>query len=58
MSETAAKNTLIYKIFNKEYQNQEAKKCGDQYTNQILENWKKNPNKIINNLRKKDLEST
>ena len=31
MSETAAKNILIYEIFNKEDWEQEAKKCGYRY---------------------------
>ena len=40
ISETAAKNILVYKIFNKESWDQKAKKCDYQYINQILENWR------------------
>ena len=35
-----AKNILVYGVFNKENWEQEAKKCGYRYFNQILENWK------------------
>ena len=38
MPETAAKNTLIYRIFNKENWEQKAKKYDYRYLNQILEN--------------------
>ena len=38
MSETAAKNTLIYRIFDKKNWEQEVKKCSYRYLNQILEN--------------------
>ena len=41
MSEIVAKNILVYKIFNKENWEQEAKKCGYRYSDQVLENWKK-----------------
>ena len=40
MSETAAKNILVYEIFNKENWEQEAKKCGYRYFDQVSENWK------------------
>ena len=40
MSETAAKNILIYRMFNKEDWEQEAKKYNYRYLNQVLENWK------------------
>ena len=40
ISETAAKNILAYRVFNKENWEQKAKKCGYKYLNQILENWK------------------
>ena len=35
-----AKNTLVYEVFNKEDWEQEAKKCGYRYLDQVLENWK------------------
>ena len=38
MLETAAKNTLVYKIFDKKNWEQEAKKCGYRYLNQVSEN--------------------
>ena len=37
---TVAKNTLAYKVFNKENWEQKTKKCGYRYLNQILENWR------------------
>ena len=37
----AAKNTLVYGIFNKENWEQEAKECDYRYFDQISENWKK-----------------
>ena len=40
MPETAAKNTIIYGVFNKKKWEQEAKKCSYRYLNQISENWK------------------
>ena len=40
MSETVAKNILIYGVFNKEDWEQEAKKYDYKYLNQISENWK------------------
>ena len=33
ISEIAVKNILVYKIFNKKYQDQKTKKCNYQYTN-------------------------
>ena len=38
MPETVAKNILVYRVFNKESWDQEARKCGYQYINQVLEN--------------------
>ena len=38
MPETAAKNTLAYGAFNKENWEQEAKKCGYRYLDQVSEN--------------------
>ena len=38
MPEITAKNILIYKIFNKKNWDQEAKKCGYRYIDQIFEN--------------------
>ena len=38
ISKTAAKNTLVYKMFNKEDWEQEAKKCDYRYLDQISEN--------------------
>ena len=40
MPETAAKNTLVYRIFSKEDWEQEAKKYSYRYLNQVSENWK------------------
>ena len=40
MLETAAKNILIYKTFNKESWDQKTKKCGYWYTDQVSKNWK------------------
>ena len=40
MPEMVAKNTLIYGVFNKENWEQEAKKCGYRYLDQVSENWK------------------
>ena len=40
MSEIVAKNILAYEIFNKENWEQETKKCGYRYLNQVSENWK------------------
>ena len=40
MSEIAAKNILIHRIFNKENWEQEAKKCSYRYLDQVSENWK------------------
>ena len=40
MSEIAAKNILTYETFNKENWEQETKKCGYRYLDQISENWK------------------
>ena len=40
ISETVAKNTLIYGTFNKEDWEQEAKKYNYRYLNQVSENWK------------------
>ena len=57
MPKTAAKNTLAYGAFNKEDWEQEAKKYGYRYIDQVPENWK---NEIqIEQLitqRKKDLK--
>ena len=41
MPETVIKNILMYRIFNKENQDQKTKKYNYQYINQVLENWKK-----------------
>ena len=41
ISETAAKNTLVYGAFNKENWEQKAKKCSYRYLDQVSENWKK-----------------
>ena len=38
--EIVTKNILIYGAFNKEDQEQETKKCGYKYLDQVLENWK------------------
>ena len=38
ISETVAKNILVYRVFNKEDWEQEAKKCGYRYLDQVLEN--------------------
>ena len=38
MSKTVTKNTLIYRAFNKENWEQEAKKCNYRYLNQVSEN--------------------
>ena len=38
MPETAAKNTLVYRTFNKEDWEQKTKKCGYKYLNQVLKN--------------------
>ena len=35
-----AKNTLVYEIFHKEDWEQEIKKCGYRYLDQVSENWK------------------
>ena len=40
MPEIVAKNILVYKIFDKENWEQEAKKYSYRYLNQISENWK------------------
>ena len=40
ISETAAKNILVYETFNKEDWKQEVKKYSYKYLNQILENWR------------------
>ena len=40
ISKTVAKNILVYGAFDKENWEQETKKCGYRYLNQILENWK------------------
>ena len=55
--EITVKNILVYGIFSKEGWEQEAKKCGYKYLDQISENWK---NKIqteqLITQEKKDLE--
>ena len=57
ISETVAKNILVYKAFNKKNWEQKAKKCDYRYLNQILENWKdKIQIKQLITQRKKDLE--
>ena len=40
MSKIAAKNILVCEIFNKKNWEQEAKKCGYRYLDQVSENWK------------------
>ena len=40
MPETATKNILVYGVFNKKNWEQETKKYGYKYLNQISENWK------------------
>ena len=40
ISETAAKNILAYRTFNKENWEQKAKKYDYRYLNQVSENWK------------------
>ena len=57
ISKTTVKNILIYETFDKENQEQKAKKCGYRYFDQVSENWK---NKIQRKQfiiqRKKDLK--
>ena len=40
ISETTAKNILIYRTFYKENWEQKTKKCGYRYLDQVSENWK------------------
>ena len=57
ISETAAKNILVYRIFSKEDWEQKAKKCGYRYLNQVSENWKDEiQSEQLITQEKKDLE--